>query len=81
MKPKQKSWTSTVTCSACDGEGRVCCGSWAMIRTSSGPDLEFNDLGMPLWPLAHDLEMPHCPFCGQAFKPKPARRRIDGKLR
>ena len=57
-------------CPACDGRGQVCCETWAMVRVNADDDLEFNDLGMPLWPLASGLEMAYCPFCGKRFEPR-----------
>ena len=56
-------------CPSCAGRGTVCCPTWAYVRASSGPDLEFNELRMPLWPFIRDFEIPRCPWCGQKFKP------------
>jgi hypothetical protein len=55
------------TCPACAGTGAVCCETWAEVRAGAGEDLEFGELGIPLWPLSRHLEMPHCPFCGKSF--------------
>jgi hypothetical protein len=60
-------------CAACAGKGTVCCHTWAMVRVNADTDLQFNALGMTLWPLSSNLEMVHCPFCGRRFEPK-ARR-------
>ncbi len=54
-------------CPACAGTGEVCCETWAELRAGARDDLEFNELGIPLWPLSRHLEMPYCPFCGESF--------------
>jgi len=64
--PKKK--RLPVKCPGCDGAGSVCCKTWAEVRASAGPDLEFNELGIPLWPLTMGLEMPKCPWCGARFR-------------
>jgi len=55
-------------CPGCNGEGKVCCKTWAEVRAGAGDDLEFNELGIPLWPLSRGLEMSRCPWCGSEFK-------------
>ena len=66
-------------CPACAGTGKVCCETWAEVRAGAGEDLEFNELGIPLWPLVRSLEMARCPFCGHGFKT--ARAQVSGKSR
>lgn len=61
-------------CPACAGEGRVCCVTWAEVRAQAGEDLVYSEVGVPLWPLSANLEMPRCPFCGRAFKSVRAER-------
>ena len=57
-------------CPACGGDGRVCCATWGAVRARAGEDLAFSGVGLPLWPLAPELEMAYCPFCGVSFRPR-----------
>jgi hypothetical protein len=69
MTKKQKSLTP---CPACEGQGRVCCLTWAACRIDglAAQDLKFSGVGFPFWPLREEWEMNFCPFCGRRFKPR-----------
>lgn len=63
MATKQK---AKEACPACVGKGSVCCQTWAYACLNG--DQDFNELGIPLWPLISDLELAFCPFCGKRFE-------------
>src|ERR1700733_1634656 len=48
-----------IICPACNGDGVVCCETWAEVKAGSC-DLEFSGVGVPLWPLGQYLEMSYC---------------------
>lgn len=67
-RPKSRRKGARCVCPACNGEGWVCCATWAEVRVAAGEDLKFSCVGLPLWPLGRGVELNRCPFCGGRFQ-------------